>query len=364
MSGTSADGIDVALVDFSSASIRLLAHSETPLSDDLKKQILGLCQPGDNEIDRMGALDRQLGHEFAAACAQLLATENIPAENITAIGSHGQTIRHRPEKHSQYPFTLQIGDPNTIAQATGICTVSDFRRRDLAAGGQGAPLAPAFHQAAFHNPDTTRAIVNIGGMSNISLLARDGSVTGFDTGPGNVLLDAWIYHHKHQRYDRNGDWAAKGQCHSDLLAQMLSHPYFQQPAPKSTGRETFNFNWLAEQLQQQAANIEPVDVQATLLELTSTTIAQDILALCPEGETIEVYICGGGAYNQQLMQRLNALLTPRRVATTSALGIDPEWIEAVAFAWLAKQTVERKSGNLPSVTGATQAVPLGGIYIA
>lgn len=364
MSGTSADGIDVALVDFSDAAIKLLAHTEIPLSNELKTQILNLCQPGDDEIDRMGSLDRRLGHEFAAACNQLLENAAIPAQGITAIGSHGQTIRHRPEAHREHPFTLQIGDPNTIAQLTGICTVSDFRRRDLASGGQGAPLAPAFHHAAFHNPNTTRAIVNIGGMSNISFLPREGDVIGFDTGPGNVLLDAWIYHNQQKQYDRDGDWASQGQCNDKLLAQMLKHSYFQQCAPKSTGREAFNFNWLLEQVNDHAASIESADIQATLLELTCATIANDILTLCPKDDAIEVYICGGGAYNKQLMKRLSARLAKHKVATTSALGIDPQWIEAVAFAWLAKQTIERKPGNLPSVTGATQPVPLGGIYIA
>lgn len=364
MSGTSADGIDVALVDFSDATIKLVAHTEIPLSDDLKSQILELCQPGSDEIDRMGSLDRRLGHAFASACNDLLADTAIPATDIIAIGSHGQTVRHRPEAHRKHPFTLQIGDPNTIAQLTGICTVSDFRRRDLAAGGQGAPLAPAFHHAAFHSPDTTRAIVNIGGMSNISLLPREGEVIGFDTGPGNVLLDTWIYHNQQKRYDRDGNWASEGQCNEGLLAQMLKHSYFQQSAPKSTGREAFNFNWLLEQINTHATSIRPADIQATLLELTCATIANDILALCPIDDAIEVYICGGGAHNKQLMKRLSARLAKHKVATTSALSIDPEWIEAVAFAWLAKQTIERKPGNLPSVTGANQAVPLGGIYIA
>lgn len=364
MSGTSADGIDAALVDFSDSSIKLVAHTEISLCDKLKKQIVELCQPGADEIDRMGALDRRLGYEFAAACNQLLAAAEVSAAQVTAIGSHGQTLRHRPEADREHSFTLQIGDPNTIAHLTGICTVSDFRRRDLAAGGQGAPLAPAFHCAAFHSAHTTRAIVNIGGMSNISFLPKDGEVIGFDTGPGNVLLDAWIYQNQQKQYDKDGNWAAKGQCNDDLLAQLLSHPYFQQRAPKSTGREVFNVDWLLEQIQTQITPIDAADIQATLLELTCATIANDILALCPKDETIEVYICGGGAYNKQLMKQLSARLEKHLVATTSALGIDPEWIEAVAFAWLAKQTIDRKPGNLPSVTGATQPVPLGGIYIA
>ena len=361
MSGTSADGIDVALVDFSNNGIQLLASCETPLEAEVKNKILQLCQPGDNEIDRMGALDRQLGSHYANACKQLLQQANLPASAITAIGCHGQTIRHRPTQLSNTAFTLQIGDPNTIAEQTGITTVSDFRRRDIAAGGQGAPLTPAFHQAVFHSPLTSRAIVNIGGMANISYLPSEGEVTGFDTGPGNVLLDTWVFRQQAKSFDRDGNWAASGKCITALLQQLLQHPYFQLPAPKSTGREVFNLNWLLKQLESYASHEKEEDIQATLLELTAVTISKDIHALS-QGEKLEVYVCGGGAYNQQLMRRLTQLLEEHCVASTDELGIAPEWVEAIAFAWLAKQTIDRKPGNLPAVTGAKKLVPLGGIY--
>ena len=361
MSGTSADGIDVALVDFNNNAIKLLAHSERPLEPEIKEKILQLCQPSDNEIERMGALDRQLGGQFAIACMQLLSQAKLPATAITAIGSHGQTIRHRPTLPLGNAFTLQIGDANTIAELTGITTVSDFRRRDIAAGGQGAPLAPAFHKAAFHSSKTSRAVVNIGGMANISHLPSRGEVIGFDTGPGNVLLDTWIFHKQSKTYDRDGAWAASGKCIPSLLQQLLQHPYFHLSPPKSTGREAFNLTWLLEQLKHHAEYEKNEDIQATLLELTAVTISQDVLALS-QGEILEVYICGGGAYNQQLMHRLTQLMAEHSVASTENLGIAPEWVEAVAFAWLAKQTMERQSGNLPAVTGAQRSVPLGGIY--
>ena len=361
MSGTSADGIDVALVDFNSNAIKLLAHRESALEPEIKDKILQLCQPGENEIDRMGALDRQLGYQFALACKQLLLHAKLPASAITAIGSHGQTIRHRPTQSHGNAFTLQIGDANTIAEHTGITTVSDFRRRDIAAGGQGAPLAPAFHKAAFHSSKASRAVVNIGGMANISYLPSKGKVIGFDTGPGNVLLDTWIFHKQNKTYDRDGAWAASGKCIPSLLQQLLQHPYFYLSPPKSTGREAFNRTWLLEQLEHHAKYEKEEDIQATLLELTAVTISQDILAL-NQGKPLEVYICGGGAYNQQLMHRLARLLPEHSVGSTKQLGLAPEWVEAVAFAWLAKQTMEKQPGNLPAVTGAERSIPLGGIY--
>lgn len=363
MSGTSIDSIDAALVKFSNDKLELVSHFERPISAELKTQILELCQSGNHEIDKMGALDRQLGIEFSTACQQLLAQANCSPEHIAAIGSHGQTIRHRPDSDSNHAFTLQIGDPNTIAHLTGITTVSDFRRRDVAAGGQGAPLAPGFHAAAFSSTHTARAIVNIGGMANISYIPLIGDVIGFDTGPGNVLMDTWIFRNKGASYDRDGDWAASGTTVDSLINELLLHPYFSQPAPKSTGREAFNLEWLLNHLQQCSHNHNPADIQATLLELTARTISADIDKLC-QGEPIEVYVCGGGAYNQQLMTRLAELLPQHTLASTKALGIAPEWVEAVAFAWLAKQTIERKPGNLPAVTGASKSLTLGGIYFS
>lgn len=365
MSGTSADSIDVALVQFNNSTITLLNSHEHPLKPHLRQQILQLSLPGNDEIDQMGLLDRQLGLEFSEACNQLIESTGTQREHICAIGCHGQTIRHRPYTDADTPhaFTLQIGDPNTIAESTKITTVSDFRRRDIAAGGQGAPLAPAFHHAAFHSDNSNRAIVNIGGMANVSYLPKQGDVIGFDTGPGNVLLDAWISKHQQKNYDRDGAWSSTGQCITPLLQQFLEHPFFAQQPPKSTGREAFNLNWLEQQLEHYGKAITSEDVQATLLELTATSISRDILELS-SGEDLEVYICGGGAYNTQLMMRMASLLEDSLVDTTQALGLAPEWVEAVAFSWLAKQTLERKPGNLPAVTGANHPVTLGGVYFS
>ena len=359
MSGTSADAIDAVLVDLHTTP-QLIAQHTLPLPAHIKQQIHALSLPGDNEIDRMGALDVDLGRLFAQACIELLTKTGISASHISAIGSHGQTIRHRPPGSSEGRFTLQIGDPNQIAELTQITTVADFRRRDMAAGGQGAPLVPAFHQAIFHTPDTDRVIVNIGGMANITWLPAQGKALGFDTGPGNVLMDIWIAEHLGKSYDQGGAWSASGQICEPLLNQLLAMPYFKMPAPKSTGRESFNLIWLNSCLDRLASTIAPANVQATLLELTAITIVDSISAL---GSTPkEIFICGGGAYNTALMQRLKTLLTKDAVASTAALGVDPQWIEAMAFAWLAKQTINHQPGNLRAVTGANREVILGGVY--
>ncbi|MFA7554425.1 MAG: anhydro-N-acetylmuramic acid kinase [Spongiibacteraceae bacterium] len=358
MSGTSLDSIDAALVQLDDNHCQLIAATEHPIPTKLRQQLIELCQPGDNEIERMGLADRILGKEFAAAANSLLRTSNTPKERIIAIGSHGQTIRHRPS--SDNAFTLQIGDPNTIAFETGITTVADFRRMDIAAGGQGAPLAPAFHQAAFAHPEQVRAIINIGGMANISLLNTDKPSLGFDTGPGNILMDSWIQQVQQQKYDQGGLWAASGRVYEPLLTQLLTHPFLQKTQPKSTGREEFNLQWLQLILNQHA--VDAIDVQATLLEFTAQTICDAITKLSTPVD--EVFICGGGAYNNTLMTRLSQLLQPLTVATTKDLGIAAEWIEAAAFAWLAQQTLAQKPGNLTAVTGADQAVILGAIYQA
>ncbi|MCR8924401.1 anhydro-N-acetylmuramic acid kinase [Dasania sp. GY-MA-18] len=356
MSGTSMDGIDAAILEVSPKGFKLGQHYSHNIPPALHQQLLALCAPGDNEIIRMGQADYLLGMEFATAVKKLLNISGLKPADITAIGSHGQTIRHHPQGPS--PFSLQIGNPNLITQHTGICTVADFRSRDIAAGGQGAPLAPAFHQAAFASPDTNRVIVNIGGMANITPLIKGQATQGFDTGPGNVLLDYWIAKNIGERYDRNGDWAASGQVLTDLLSQMQQDPYFALPAPKSTGREYFNSYWLEQQLDQRSD--KPADVQATLLQLTANTIAQAIQAL---GYPInEVYIGGGGAHNLALMQALKLALTPYSVHSTGALGIAPDWVEAAAFAWLAQQTLNSRSGNIPAATGANSACILGAIY--
>lgn len=360
MSGTSADAVDLALVDFANNKTHLTATHSFALSSDIRQQIHSLATPSDNEIDRLGELDQQLGEIFADSINKLLIKHNLSPGQIIAIGSHGQTIRHRPPNTVKHPFTLQIGDPNVIAERTGITTVADFRRRDMAAGGQGAPLVPAFHQAIFHSEIIDRVVVNIGGMANITWLQRSGETLGFDTGPGNVLMDAWIQKNLGKAYDANGDWAASGNLNADLLARLLTHPFFAQLPPKSTGREAFNLAWLNEELAQ--TDLSPADIQATLLALTAHSIAQDINRLT--NSSYEVFVCGGGAYNVKLMVELVQLLPQAKVASTADLGIAPEWIEAMAFAWLAQQTMHRKHGNLTAVTGAKREVILGGVYFA
>jgi anhydro-N-acetylmuramic acid kinase len=363
MSGTSLDGIDAALIDFCADSPQLLATHSIPLPSSLKRQLLSLCSPGDNEIERMSIADHQLGKLFAETCQQLLAISGVSADKVTAIGSHGQTIRHTPE--SDTPFTLQIGDPNLIAQQTGITTVADFRRRDMAAGGQGAPLTPVFHAAMFQSTTSNRALVNIGGMANLTLLTTDTSlpVFGFDTGPGNVLLDSWCQRHQQQSFDHKGQWARTGKVDTQMLRQMLTTSFFNTEPPKSTGRELFNQHWLDQQLVTIGRKISPANVATTLTELTATSISSELAKHFPHCQ--ELYVCGGGAHNDLLMERLNALTAHgMAVSSTDKLGIAPDWIEAAAFAWLAKQTLARKPANLPSVTGANSACILGGIYYA
>ena len=315
---------------------------------------------GANEVERMGELDMALGELFAAAANAVIKKSGLAPKDIRAIGSHGQTIRHRPR--AAHPFTLQIGNPSVIAERTGITTVADFRARDIAAGGQGAPLVPAFHRHVFHSPQRHRVIVNIGGIANITCLPADAAqpVTGFDTGPGNTLLDQWIRHRQGRSHDDNGQWAAAGRASNELLEQLLADPYFAAPPPKSTGREHFNLEWLQGHLKRLAAPPADADVQATLMQLTAGTIAGAIRRFLPE--TQEAYVCGGGAHNRALMAALTGNLSGIKVATTEALGLPPDWVEAAAFAWLAHQALQGQPGNVPSVTGAKRAVILGGIY--
>jgi len=379
MSGTSLDGIDAVLIEFSNQSHeitpRLIAAETFAIPADLRRELIALCQPGDNEIERMGRADRELGIQFAEATRQLLGKAGIEARAIAAIGSHGQTIRHRPTPgpgpdNHRPAFTLQIGDPNTIAQLTRITTVADFRRRDIAAGGQGAPLVPAFHRAIFSG-ERNRIILNIGGMANITALPGKGEpgntvplgfdVLGFDTGPGNTLLDAWINHQRQLDFDRDGAWASSGVVQRDLLDRLLADPFFGAPPPKSTGRELFNLDWLGRHLAQ-LAPLAAVDVQATLAELTAVSIRDAIVGLPTASQ--EVFVCGGGAYNRDLMLRLERLLHPRQLGHTGLLGIAPEWVEAAAFAWLARETLAGRPGNEPAVTGASEYCVLGAIYPA
>jgi anhydro-N-acetylmuramic acid kinase len=362
MSGTSMDAIDAVLVDLSS-HIPVLVHSlDYPIPADLRSDCHTLCSPGNNEIDNMGRVDSLLGDVFANAVLQLLGEANVSAQDITAIGSHGQTIRHRPDNNPA--FTLQVGDPNRIAEHTGITTVADFRRRDMAAGGQGAPMVPAFHAAVFHSSEQQRVIVNIGGIANITILPTSPEITisGFDTGPGNSLMDIWVQQHQQQFFDQSGQWAASGEINKTLLNQLMSDEYFDRLPPKTTGREKFNLSWLEQQLSEYGKDIAAEDVQATLCELTAVSITVDIRQHAPD--TDEVVVCGGGTRNTQLMKRLQEHLRPIQLKTTDELGLPAEWIEAMAFAWLARETLERRPGNIPGVTGARHPVILGGIYQA
>ena len=359
MSGTSMDAADAALVDFSGGQPRLTATHRTPLTPELRAALLALCTPSPNEIERMAELDARMGEIFADSALALLKKAGVKATEVHAIGSHGQTVRHQPG--GPYPFSLQIGNPVLIAQRTGITTVADFRRADIAVGGQGAPLVPAFHNAVFRSAQHDRVVVNIGGIANITVLPKDAThaVTGFDTGPGNVLLDAWAERHLGKRMDEDGRFAASGQVHEKLLHTLLNDDYFSLTPPKSTGREHFNIAWLDAVLKNYSG-VTPSDIQATLCDLTAASIAQAIRHYAPH--TSEVLICGGGAHNVHLMQRLRARLSQCAVESTEKHGINPDWVEAMAFAWLAKQTLEGKPGNLPSVTGAKHAAVLGGIY--
>lgn len=366
MSGTSADGIDATLIEFDQrGQLTITGHIETPYPSDIRQSVLDLCQPGDNEVEQLGQLDQRLGHAFASAVNQLLQQCRLSANEVQGIGSHGQTVRHHPKGSIEHPFTLQIGDPNLIAELTGITTVADFRRRDMAVGGGGAPLAPAFHEAVFSSANERRVIVNIGGIANATDLGSE-RASGFDTGPGNTLMDGWIQRHHGHTYDSCGQWAQSGRIHPQLLQQLLAHPYFAALPPKSTGREDFNLHWLDAQLAvfiktHPQERLPSEDVQATILELTATGIIEAIDRHIPRHD--HLYICGGGALNTALMDRL-AQLSQVPVSTTAALGIDPQQVEGAAFAWLAKQTLHHLTGNKPAATGARKEVILGGIYPA
>ena len=354
MSGTSLDGVDVALCSFD-ADCKLIATHFLSYSAELKLALLALHNPSENELEAAILLGNQLACLYAKAVNKLLAANKLSAKDIIAIGCHGQTIRHRPE----LGFTLQIGNAALLAELTGITVVSDFRSRDIAAGGQGAPLVPAFHLAIFGSKTKNRAIVNIGGIANITYLAKNGDVLGFDSGPGNMLIDSWVKHHLNQDYDAYGAWAAKGVVLDSLLFNMLAEPYFALPPPKSTGRDLFNDHWLKQHLLY--PHLRTQDVARTLSALTAHSI-HDALNKC--GNVDEVYICGGGAHNNLLIASLQALLGNVPLHSTKRLGIDVDWVEAVAFAWLAKQTIDNKPSNLPVVTGAKGLRILGAIYPA
>ncbi len=356
MSGTSLDGFDLALTEQTGQELVLRETLYRPMPPALQQELLALCSPGHDELARSALAENTWVREAASGVRELLQKAGLPAGQIIALGSHGQTIRHEPARG----FTIQSGNPALLAELTGITVVSDFRRRDVAAGGEGAPLVPAFHQALFGHARQPRAILNIGGFSNLTLLAPDQPVRGFDCGPGNVLLDAWIQHHRGRPYDEGGQWAAGGQLLPELLQQMLADPFFARSGPKSTGRETFNMDWLQQMLARFPSVAAAEDVQATLLELTARSIHQAL----PAEKPAELLVCGGGAHNQQLLQRLQALCPESRVASTRQLGIDPDWVEAMAFAWLARACLERQPGNRPEVTGARGPRILGAIYPA
>lgn len=358
MSGTSMDGVDAVLVDFSQEPLQVIATHEEPLLQPLLNQLHQLANPDTNDITLLGQCDRACGELFAKATLNLLSKANIQAEQVIAIGSHGQTVRHMP--NIAYPFSMQIGDASTIATITGIDTIADFRRKDIALGGQGAPLVPAFHHQLFTHQQHSRVILNIGGISNITFInAGGGEVSGYDTGPGNTLLDAWYAQHNDGSYDKSGHWAKAGTVNGKLLERLLSHPYFDQQAPKSTGRELFNLSWLYKQLNE-LSPLNAQDVQATLAQFTAITIANEIVKLA---QVSQVYVCGGGVFNDDLMARIHSLLS-QAVESTQALGLAPQWVEAIAFAWLAYRFVEKKPSNLPQVTGASKAAILGAYYPA
>ncbi|WP_029592722.1 anhydro-N-acetylmuramic acid kinase [Franconibacter pulveris] len=358
MSGTSLDGVDVVLAAIDERMVAQQASLTWPIPLALKQDILAVCQGQTLTLSQLGQLDTRLGRLFADAVQALMTQERLKPEEVMAIGCHGQTVWHEPGGDA--PHTLQIGDNNQIVARTGVTVVGDFRRRDIALGGQGAPLVPAFHHALLAHPVERRMVLNIGGIANLSLLFPDQPVRGYDTGPGNMLMDAWIWRQRGQAYDKDAQWASSGKVIIPLLQHMLSDPYFAQPAPKSTGREYFNYGWLERQLTH-FPGLAAQDVQATLAELTATTIAEQVL-LSGGGERL--LVCGGGGRNPLLMNRLAGLLPGIEVATTDEMGISGDDMEALAFAWLAFRTLSGLPGNLPSVTGASQASVLGAIFPA
>jgi len=358
MSGTSLDGVDVAIVDFAEFPPLLLHTSTTSYTESIRRRLRQLCQSQSTSLAELYSLDVELGELYAGVVNQALETASLDRNRIAALGSHGQTISHSPD--GAVAFTAQIGDPARLATRCGITTVADFRRKDIALGGQGAPLAPAFHRFLFHSGNEDRAVINIGGIANITWLPadQDAAMLGFDTGPGNTLLDYWIEKHRSQPFDDGGDWARGGRVIDSLLDEMIAaEKYFASKAPKSTGTEYFGPDWLAGYLREQH---DARDVQATLLELTTHTIADAISGL--PSAAVKCFVCGGGAHNRFLLERLRHLLPQCGVTTTASLGLDPNYVEAVAFAWLARERLNLRNGNIPEVTRARRGTILGAIY--
>jgi anhydro-N-acetylmuramic acid kinase len=366
MSGTSMDGVDGVLADFSKPKPLVAGHLSAQLAPDLRAELLALNTPGHNELHRAALGANALAHVYAQVANDLLAQCGVARKDVAAIGAHGQTLRHRPGEFDGTGYTLQLNNPALLAELTGIDVVADFRSRDVAAGGQGAPLVPAFHQAMFGQSGAAVAVLNIGGIANISLLGGaggEGDIIGFDCGPGNVLLDLWCQRHTSQAFDKDGAWGASGRVIPSLLAAMCTEPYFAKAPPKSTGRDLFHAAWLDAHLSAHAP-LPAQDVQATLAELTASRCI-DCAASYEKSSNLklkQLLVCGGGAYNQLLMQRLQALLPHTPVQSTEAHGLPPLQVEATAFAWLAQQCIERKPGNLASVTGARGARVLGAVY--
>lgn len=363
MSGTSMDGLDIALVAFQDDLPELLNHQYFDIPDNLQQMLHGLCDEQPNELDQWGKADRLFAEFCAGSVLEFLRRENLSATAIKAIGSHGQTVRHQPD--SQPNYTLQLGDPNTIAALTGIPVVADFRRKDIALGGQGAPLVPAFHHAVFSSLGESRVILNLGGIANITWLPGTAAgVTGFDTGPANTLLDRWFTacHPDHDdEFDRHGAFAARGNVLDEVLNKLIDDDYFRRPPPKSTGRDVFNLDWLAEKVAG-LNQYKPEDIQATLVALTARTVTDAIQYWLPDAPDT-IFVCGGGAYNPILMSALKAHRQQCNWHATSVLGVAPQHVEAMAFAWLAYCYMQRKPGNLPAVTGASRPAILGGLFL-
>jgi anhydro-N-acetylmuramic acid kinase len=356
MSGTSLDGVDAVIADFAPGDgsvCRLLGTAHVPFAEALRDELFALQRAGDDELARAARAGNALADTYAQGIVAALARAGISADEVVAAGVHGQTLRHRPDAG----WTLQLNNPARVAERSGIAVVADFRSRDVAAGGQGAPLVPAFHAALFRS-DAHRVVVNLGGIANVTDLPARGPVRGFDTGPANVLLDLWHARHRNAAFDRGGAWSRSGRIDEALLAALLSEPYFARVPPKSTGRDLFNAEWLDAKLG--GRNVSPADVQATLIALTARTIAAAVRTHC--APATEVLACGGGANNAALMEALSRELAPRAVSTTAALGVAVEHVEALAFAWLAREALAGRAGNLPEVTGARGLRVLGAIY--
>ena len=361
MSGTSLDGVDGVLADFSGSKCTVSHYQSAPLAPELRAELLSLNTPGANELHRAALAGNALARTYARVVHALLQHSGVSASAVRAIGAHGQTVRHRPQEFDGTGYTLQLNSPALLAELSGITVVADLRSRDVAAGGQGAPLVPAFHQSVFARPGQATAVLNLGGMSNLSVLGAQGEVQGFDCGPGNALMDHWCQRHIGQPFDADGAWAARGQVLPALLQALLSEPFLSKAPPKSTGRDLFNPPWLAAHLEP-FVQARPEDVQATLTEFTASACAADVNSYASDSKTL--IVCGGGALNSSLLQRLQALLPGVAVASSQAHGLPPLQVEAAAFAWLAWRALRRESGNLTQVTGASGPRVLGAIYPA